>query len=104
MEYIELAMSWWGSILIALALIVGSVFVWDRKTAKDWAWNLVVEVEKNARTYLLEDPDDKIQWVLAWYDFLPQTVRLFVSAKTWEILVRWAWKQISCLPETPKIQ
>ena len=88
MEILSLFYDFWGLTAVGIGVVV--FFVVEREQAKEWAYNLVLETEKNAKEYALNTLDEKRDWVYAWYDFLPKYVRLFVPQKVWNKFVDWA--------------
>ena len=83
----------WGILLVVVIFVLAFGFL-DRKIAKEMAWNFVMEVEKNAREYGLEFVRDKKAWVRHWYEYLPPTVKLFVSRKLWHKIVEGIYSQL----------
>ena len=85
---------WWGILLVVVIFVLAFGFL-DRKIAKEMAWSFVVEAEKNARVYGLEFVRDKKAWVRHWYDYLPPTIKFFVSRKLWDKIVESIYDQLS---------
>ena len=83
----------WGILLVVVIFVLAFGFL-DRKIAKEMAWNFVMEVEKNAREYGLEFVRDKKAWVRHWYDYLPPTIKFFVSRKLWDKIVESIYDQL----------
>ena len=89
---IDFLQAYWGIILVLLIAI--AFIIWDREAAWEWAQELVMEVEKNARKYGLETLLQKKDWVYSWYPWLPKIIRLFVSERLWKKLVDKAYKKL----------
>ena len=85
--------NFWGILTVVGVLVVSLVFL-DRKIAKEIAWQFIMEVEKNSRRYGLKLLEDKKYWVKDWYEYLPPTVKLFVSRKLWHKIVESIYDQL----------
>ena len=85
--------NFWG-IIVVIALIALFFVLVDQKIARELAWQFAMEVEKNARKYGIELTWQKKDWVKDWYNYLPPTVKFFVSRKLWIKIVEGIYAQL----------
>ena len=84
-----------GAVGVQTAVIVllgiGILFVVQRKRLADMVWSYVLDQAEEFESFVgdeLEQQESQTrEWMYAWYDSLPATLRTFMSRKTYEYIV-----------------
>lgn len=86
-EVLEFAAQWWG--LIGVVLIIALKFIFDRKNMVEKTVELIYLAEEKAKQCVLNTGEEKFQWVVEnGYQYLPATVKLFISKALYAVIVQ----------------
>jgi hypothetical protein len=92
-EVLTFLASWWG--LIALIGIFALKLIFDYENTVKMIRGLIFLAEEKARKEVLKTGDEKFQWVVAnGYQYLPATLKLFLSEELFAILVQHIFNRI----------
>jgi hypothetical protein len=67
-----------GIVILILATLVYSLFEWNN--VKKWANGLIIQAEKRARHWILNNGHEKKMWVINQYPRLPIRLRTLIKS------------------------
>ena len=84
---LEFVISWWG--LIALVVIFALKLIFDYEATLKRIRELIFLAEEHARKEALKTGQEKFEWVKEQgYQYLPATLKLFLSKELFGLLVQ----------------
>lgn len=92
-ELLSFLASWWG--LVALVVIFTLKLVFDYDNTVKMIRGLIFLAEEKAKNEVLKTGEEKFQWVVAnGYQYLPATLKLFLSEELFAKLVQHIFNRI----------